>query len=312
MPYSNHMNDITRWLEKVNPSDAHAADELLSLVYGELRKMAAGKMNGERAGHTLQPTLLADEVFLRLFPPSMTFSKGEINEKELASFALKLISKSDPVSAFVNEQMDPATRAALVQAVKSDLKKLLVQILNGIVTGPSIYDKARFAAFTLDKEMQSLVASQTTPVTNTARLNRLLLETAYPLELSRKTFQKFNSRKEFFGAAAVVMRRILVDHARRRNAVCHGGLLNTSTLMRSMSELSSPASPELVLLVNEALERFAVNDLQTVHFVERRFFLGMTSEEAAEACGITLRTAERMWQYFKTWFHREYGNQLGK
>ena len=180
------MRDITHILNAAGPSDALAAHELLTLVYQELRRVAAAKMALEAPGQTLQATALVHEAWLRL-------------------------------------------------------------------TG----DERRH----------------------------------------------WNDRTHFFASAAETMRLILVDNARRKRAARHGG----GQQRVEISEFASATveDDDKVLAVNEALEKFALLDPQKAELVKLRYFVGMSVEEAAEALGISERTAKRYWAFARAWLHEE-------
>ena len=184
--YSACVSDVTRILEAVQGGDPNAADQLLPLVYGELRKLAAAKMANEAAGQTLQPTALVHEAWFRLV--------GNTN-------------------------------------------------------------------------------------------------------------QKWNGRAHFFGAAAEAMRRILIENARRKKAQRHGG--GQPKLDISAVEIAAPAKDDELLAVSEALERFALRDRQKAELVKLRYFVGLTSQEAAEVLGISVPTAERWWNYSRAWLFEQ-------
>ena len=186
------MSDVTRILNAACPSDTLGADELLSLVYEELRRVAAAKMAQEAPGQTLQPTALVHEAWLRL-------------------------------------------------------------------TG----DERR----------------------------------------------RWNDRTHFFATAAEAMRRILVDNARRKRAKRHGGgqqRVEAPELGSAMAE-----NDDRVLAVNGALEKFATLEPQKAELVKLRYFVGMTTAEAAEALGISVPTADRHWAYARAWLAREVKAQQG-
>ena len=180
------MNDVTQMLGAVSRGEEKAANELLSLVYEELRRLAAAKMASEAPGQTLQPTALVHEAWLRL----------------------------------------------------------------------------------------------------TSDENR-----------------KWNDRTHFFAAAAEAMRRILVDNARRKRTARHGGGQHRV----EMPEIASAVmeTDDKVLAVNEALEKFAALDPQKAELVKLRYFVGMTIEQAAEALGLSERTAKRYWAFARAWLHEE-------
>ena len=182
------MSDVTQILNALEKGDPKAADELLPLVYGELRKLAAYKMAGESAYQTLQPTALVHEAWLRL------------------------------------------------------------------------------------------VGSEQ---------------------------QTWQNRGHFFGAAAEAMRRILIENARRKRAVRHGGDQHRVDVQEL--EIAASTKEEELLAVNDALERFTAVDKQKAELVKLRYFVGMTNEEAAEILGISVPTAKRWWTYSKAWLFSQMG-----
>src|SRR5216110_1716585 len=183
------MSDFTRLLNAIDAGDSKAADQLLPLVYEELRRLAAAKMAQEQPGHTLQPTALVHEAWLRL--------AGE---------------------------------------------------------------------------------------------------------------SRWNNRQHFFRAAAQAMHRILVDRARQRSAQRHGGRLQQTELTESKAPASSP--DDELLAVHEALERLAQRDPVSADLVNLRYFAGLNMAEAAQALGIPLRNAERLWTFAKTWLRKEIGSEF--
>lgn len=118
----------------------------------------------------------------------------------------------------------------------------------------------------------------------------------------------WNDRHHFFRAAAQAMHRILVDRARRRCAERHGGGLHQTELTDSKALASAP--DEEVLAVHEELERLAKLDPVSADLVNLRYFAGLSMPEAAEALGIPLRNAERLWTFAKTWLRKEIGSHL--
>jgi len=181
------MNEVTRILSAIEQGDPRAAEQLLPLVYNELRQLAAQKLAQEKPGQTLQATALVHEAYLRL----------------------------------------------------ADVEKV----------------------------------------------------------------QHWNSRGHFFAAAAEAMRRILIEQARRKQRPKHGGGRRRVGLEEALSIAEAP-SEDLVAL-DEALNRFQAIDPVAAQLVKLRYFAGLTMPEAAEALGLSLRTAERNWTYAKTWLHRE-------
>jgi len=186
------VSDITRILQSIEQGHAQAADELLPLVYEELRKLAGQRMANEAAGHTLQPTALVHEAWLRLV--------GDQNEK-------------------------------------------------------------------------------------------------------------WDGRGHFFAAAAESMRRILIEHARRKKAVKRGGEFERVNFENI--EVAILADPEALLLVNEALEKLEQEDREAAQLVKLRFFAGLTNEEAGQALGVSARTAKRYWTFARAWLFHELRRPAG-
>ena len=125
-----------------------------------------------------------------------------------------------------------------------------------------------------------------------------LLNDAY-LELSDKTHPQWQNRAHFFAVAAQLMRRIMVDHARRRQAQKRGGDAIRVTLDESV------ASPEAraveLLALDEALEKLAQFDARKSEVVELRYFGGLTMEEIAEVLKIHVNTVTRDWRAARAW-----------
>ena len=115
--------------------------------------------------------------------------------------------------------------------------------------------------------------------------------------------QRFENRAHFFGAAAEAMRRILIDRARRRLALRHGG--------GQELEIAAPVEKDgEMLALNDALDRLAGHDARKAELVKLRYFVGFTIEEAAEVLAISVPTAKRDWSYARAWLFREIGKPL--
>ncbi len=181
-PYARGVSDVTRILDRVQQGEAKAAEELLPLVYEELRQLATSKMAREAPGQTLQPTALVHEAWLRL-----------------------------------------------------------------VGDGP----------------------------------------------------QPWNSRGHFFGAAAEAMRRILVENARRKRALRHGG--GQERVELSSVELAAESPDDRLLEVSEALEELARQDAGQAELVKLRFFLGMNLQEIASLRGVSEKTVQRQWTHARAW-----------
>ena len=186
------MSDVTQILQAVERGDARAANDLLPLVYQELRRLAAHKMAGEASGHTLQPTALVHEAFLRLVGPGQA--------------------------------------------------------------------------------------------------------------------QQWDGRGHFFAAAAEAMRRILVESARRKKRLKHGGQLERVDV--DAVDIPSPMPDNELLALDEALDRLARVDTRAAEMVKLCFFVGLTQEQAGKELGISLATAERLWGFARAWLFRELRRNL--
>jgi len=119
------------------------------------------------------------------------------------------------------------------------------------------------------------------------------------LRLVQADDPKFQNRAHFFAAAAEAMRRILIERARRKSAKRHGGGLERVEL--DQLDLPEKASDDLLLRVNTALEGLAREDGRAAELVKLRFFAGLSVEQAAQALGVTDRTARRDWRFARAW-----------
>jgi RNA polymerase sigma factor (TIGR02999 family) len=131
------------------------------------------------------------------------------------------------------------------------------------------------------------------------------------LRLSRQRRTAWRSRGHFFRLAARLMRRVLVDHARRRSAARRGG----TSPDRSFDELTSPNAVPVpastrrptVLALAWALDALEAVDPESARVVELRFFHGMTVAETAAETGLAPRTVDRRWRVARAWLYREIG-----
>lgn len=115
----------------------------------------------------------------------------------------------------------------------------------------------------------------------------------------------WESRAQYFAAAAEAMRRILIDSARRKAAERHGGKLERVEADAVELQIESPAPSEKLLELNEALDLLAKHDARKAELVKLRYFAGLTIDEAAEVLGVSAPTAKRDWAYAKAWLYRE-------
>jgi RNA polymerase sigma factor (TIGR02999 family) len=180
----------------------------------------------------------------------------------------------------------------------NDVSRLLSAIQGGDPQAasqllPLVYDELRrLAAHKMAKE----AAGQTLQPTG-------LVHEAYLRLLGAEHASHWENRGHFFAAAAEAMRRILVENARRKHSRKHGG-----GLVRHDVEDVALAAPELgedLLALDEALNKLAEKDPVKAELVKLRHFAGLTVEEAAEALGISVTTANRYWAYARAWLHQE-------
>ncbi|HJY28469.1 MAG TPA: sigma-70 family RNA polymerase sigma factor [Pyrinomonadaceae bacterium] len=129
-----------------------------------------------------------------------------------------------------------------------------------------------------------------------------LIHEAYLRLVDQKT-SHWQNRAQFFGIAAQLMRRILVDHARARHRAKRGG----QNIRISLDEEVADGRVKDVELIDidEALNRLAEIDIQQSKIVELRFFSGLNVEETAQILGISPRTVKRSWRFAKAWLRRE-------
>jgi RNA polymerase sigma factor (TIGR02999 family) len=130
-----------------------------------------------------------------------------------------------------------------------------------------------------------------------------LVHEAYLRLVDVKQPSSWNSRGHFFAAAAEAMRRILVERARRKGRIRHGGGLHRADLLDA--EVAAPVEEEQVLLLDEALARLAEARPQAAELVKLRFFAGLTLEAIAPLLALSPRTARRLWAFARAWLRRD-------
>jgi len=162
---------------------------------------------------------------------------------------------------------------------------------------PLVYDELRrLAAIKLSHEAQNQTLQPT-----------VLVHEAW-LRLSADEEARWQNRGHFFAAAAEAMRRILIDRARRKARLKHGG--GQMRLDIQELDLADTTPDEKVLLINEALERFQAEDPEKARVVVMKFFGGLTNRDVAESLNVTERTVERHWAYAKAWLFGAVRQQL--
>lgn len=179
--------------------------------------------------------------------------------------------------------------------MSNEVTQLLHQIDDGDLDAadellPLVYDQLRGLA---RQKLRSEAAGQTLQGT-------ALVHEAYIKLVGRAESQRWRGRRHFFAAAAEAMRRILVDNARRKQSLKHGGNLSRELLLDVADSKSGPTQDD-VLAIDEALERLREEDPQKAELVKLRYFAGLTLPEIAELLGISRATASRHWTYAKAW-----------
>jgi len=183
----------------------------------------------------------------------------------------------------------------------------VTQLLNAIDAGdpqaaerllPLVYDELRklaAAKMAQEKPGQTLQATA-------------LVHEAW-LRLAGSNQQQWRGRSHFFGAAAEAMRRILVDRARQKARVRHGGGLERVDLEHV--NLAIEDNDETLLAMSDALDTLARESPQKAEIVKLRYFTGLENREIAGALGVSLSTVERSWAYARSWLHRELKKNSG-
>jgi len=157
---------------------------------------------------------------------------------------------------------------------------------------PLVYEELRKLAA---HRMANEAASQTLQAT-------ALVHEAWMRLVGREN-PKFANRAHFFAAAAEAMRRILIDNARRKRALRHGG--GQLRVDFELAEMAATGDDDELLAVNDALDKLAAQNKLEAELVKLRYFVGMTLEEAAEVLGISARTADNYWAHARAWLFRE-------
>jgi len=156
---------------------------------------------------------------------------------------------------------------------------------------PLIYDELRRIAHRYARRERNGHTLQTTALVNEAYLR-----------LAGNEVPDWQNRSHFFAVTAQVMRHILIDHARRRRSLKHGGDAQPVSLVEA-DLMADERAGELIAL-HEALEELATLDPRKVQVVELRYFGGLSLEETAEALSISLMTVRRDWRAAKAWLFK--------
>jgi RNA polymerase sigma factor (TIGR02999 family) len=166
------------------------------------------------------------------------------------------------------QEGDPQAAAELLPLVYQELRRLAAQKLAGEGPGHTLQPTA-------------------------------LVHEAYMKLLGPDPDRGWNGRAHFFTAAAEAMRRILIDHARRKRRIRHGG--GRQQVQFQDCEAVAPGPADDLLALDEALTAFAQVDPMKAELVKLRYFAGLTLEETAQLLGISRATADRYWVYARAW-----------
>lgn len=180
----------------------------------------------------------------------------------------------------------------------ADVTQILSQIEQGDPSAadrllPLVYEELRklaAAKLAIEKPGQTLQATA-------------LVHDAYIRLVDVEQAQHWNSRGHFFGAAAEAMRRLVIENARRKGRLKHGGAMQRVDLDAGFLVTESPQLDLIAL--DEALDRLAEEEPQKAELVTLRFFGGLTMAESAKVLGVSLATAERYWTFAKSWLFAE-------
>jgi RNA polymerase sigma factor (TIGR02999 family) len=153
------------------------------------------------------------------------------------------------------------------------------------------------------EELRKLAASKMAHETPNQTLQPTALVHEAWLRLVGNEKPKFDGRAHFFAAASEVMRRILIDNARRKRALRHGGEQLRVNL--EDVDVATPGNDDDLLAVNEVLDKLAVTHAFQAEVVKLRYFVGMTNVEAAQALGLSERTVKNYWTFARAWLFDE-------
>lgn len=185
----------------------------------------------------------------------------------------------------------------------SDVTQILSQIESGDAAAAErlfaiVYDELRRMARSQMANERAEHTLQATALVHEAYF-RLVGDTAPP----------WDGRGHFFASAAEAMRRILVDHARAKNAAKRGGEFDRVLLNNDIAATSSELELDDLIALDDALTKLAVEAPAKAQLVQLRYFAGLNLEEAAAAMGISVATAKRYWVFARAWLFKELQSQ---
>lgn len=183
----------------------------------------------------------------------------------------------------------------------SDVTHILTAIEQG---DPHAADKLLPLVY---EELRKLAASKMARETPGQTLQPTALVHEAWMRMVGKENPKFQNRAHFFATAAEAMRRILIDNARRKRALRHGG--GQQRVAFELADFASASDDDQLLAVNGALDKLGAQNKAEAELVKLRYFVGMTLEEAAKVLGISARTADNYWAHARAWLFREIKSQ---
>jgi RNA polymerase sigma factor (TIGR02999 family) len=154
------------------------------------------------------------------------------------------------------------------------------------------------------EELRRLAAARLAaePSGNTLQPTALVHE-AYLRLVGPADAERWDNRGHFFAAAATAMRRILIERARRKQRIIHGGGRQRQELHPDL--VAAPAPDDDLLALDAALLKFGELDPVKAQLVELRYFAGLTGDQAARILGVSPKTADRYWVFARAWLRRE-------
>jgi len=209
------------------------------------------------------------------------------------------------------ESGDPAAASQLLPLVYDELRRLARQKLGHEKPGQTLQPTALVHEAYLRLVGPAGPAGPELPIDAVGERSEVSGQRSEPIPdpcpptpgRSRPAVGTYQTRGHFFAAAAEAMRRILVEAARRKKRLKRGGDMAREPLVED--EIAMPEVAEDLEELDAALDKLAQKDSRKAELVKLRYFAGLTQEQAAEALGIGVSTADRDWSYARAWLFRE-------
>lgn len=191
-------------------------------------------------------------------------------------------------------------------AMSSDQEQPVTQLLHAMADGEASADASERLLELVYDELRQLARSKMGRVASgqTLQPTALVHEAYVRLVGPGGKDVRWDNRRHFFGAAAIAMRNILVDHARHRRRLKRGGDRKRVDLHEG-DVIAMPETSFDMIELDEALRRLAVLDERKCDVVMLRFFAGLTIEDCAEVMEVSTATVDRWWAFARAWLHRE-------